>query len=283
MNRRRLAVGGLALFASATVALAGCSSSSSKNSGSAGASASASASASAAVPAGGGGGTGALPGGNTPAEKLTSAAQYLLTTSFKYTLQSSGLSGQGAADPANKKATMTMSGTQDSLAVKLDSVVIGTDAWVKLDVGGKNDMIGIPTKWMHLDQTKMGKDSGLGIDVTGADPSDAAGLFNGLADVKQVDAQHYNVTFDLTKAKGSTVTQDIVSSLGDKAKSVPGTVELDSQGRLSKVNLDLSAIDPSRSVAMSYSDYGTPVSVSAPAAGDTVDAPDAVYQMFTGS
>ena len=39
---------------------------------------------------------------------------------------------------------------------------------------------------------------------------------------------------------------------------------------------------PQASITSTYSDYGTPVSVSAPAASDTVEAPDAVYRIFNG-
>ena len=52
--------------------------------------------------------------------------------------------------------------------------------------------------------------------------------------------------------------------------------------RIAQVSLDLSSVDPQASITSTYSDYGTPVSVSAPAASDTVEAPDAVYRIFNG-
>jgi len=44
----------------------------------------------------------------------------------------------------------------------------------------------------------------------------------------------------------------------------------------------LTSVDAQQSITSTYSEYGTPVSVSAPAASDTVEAPDAVYRIFNG-
>lgn len=264
MNSRRLAVGGLAVLASTTLALAGCTATSSTGGGGA----SASAPAPSPTPA-------------PPKDALLASVKPLTTTTYKYTISSGGLSGQGACDPVSKKITLSMGGTQSGLTVKMDFVLIGSDMWAKLDFGGKNSVLSIPTKWMHLDQTKMGKAATLGFDPSAVDPTETSGIFTGLVDAQRVDATHYTATFDLTKASG--VDADTLKKLGDKAKSVPGTVTVDEQGRITSLNVDLSSVDPNLSIKNTFSDYGSPVSVSAPPAADTVEAPDAVYKIFSGS
>ena len=270
MNSRRLALGGLAVFASATLALAGCGKSATS------------------TPSGGGSASGSPTAGGTagsqlaPKEAVVAAVAKLKTTSYKYTVNAAGLNGQGAADLPNKKVALTMSGTQSGVALKLDIVIIGADMWLKVDIGGNNSAISIPTQWMHVDQAKLGKTSSLGIDISGGDPTDTTGIFDGLTDVQRVDATHYTGTFDLTKATSASINADTLKKLGAKATTVPGTVTLDDQGRLASLTIDLSTIDPNVSVKNTYSDYGTTVVATAPAKSDTVEAPDAVYQMFGG-
>jgi hypothetical protein len=265
VNSRRLAVAGLAVLASATFALTGCTATGSTGGGGA----SASAPAPSPTPA-------------PPKQVLQASVKPLTQTTYKYTLSSSGLTGEGSADPVGKKISLSMGGTQSGINVKMDFVLIGSDLYAKLDFGGKNSMLSIPTKWMHLDQTKL-KNTNLGFDPSAGDPTETSALFDGLVDAQRVDATHYTATFDLTKASGSAVDADTLKKLGDKGKSVPGTVTLDEQGRITSLTVDLSSVDPNLSIKNTFSDYGSPVSVSAPPAADTVEAPDAVYKIFSGS
>src|SRR5262249_5318498 len=113
-------------------------------------------------------------------------------------------------------------------------------------------------------------------------PTRATGLFDGMTDAKKVDATHYTVTLDLTKATGSSIDASTLTKMGEKAKNVPATVTLDDQQRLAGVSLDLSSVDADASITTTYTDYGAPVNVSAPAKSDTVEAPDTVYRIFNG-
>jgi hypothetical protein len=252
---------GLGLLASAALALSGCDKATT-NGGT------------------GGGGASPSPSPLAPKDAVLASTKSLTQTTYKYTLSSNGLTGNGAADPAAKKNHMSVKGTQDGVNLTMDLVLVGSDVWLKMDLGGLNSTVGIPTKYMHLDRSKLKDASGLGFSTEDADPAESAKLFQGVVDAQKVDATHYKVTFDLTKSTGSSVDEEVKSKLGDKAKAVPGTVTLDDQGRLSEVTIDLSAVDPQATVKVTYSDYGAPVTVNAPAAGDTVEAPQAVYDMF---
>jgi hypothetical protein len=99
-------------------------------------------------------------------------------------------------------------------------------------------------------------------------------------DAKRVDDRHYTVTLDLTQTNSSSVSQKVLTELGDKAKAIPATVTLDDQGRLSEFAIDLSAADATASVKVTYSDFGTPVTVNPPAKSDTVEAPQTLYDLF---
>ncbi|TML31586.1 MAG: hypothetical protein E6G35_04140 [Actinobacteria bacterium] len=266
MKTRRLAVAGLVILAMAAMGTAGCTNASS--SGTAGSSSAA------ASPS---------PSPATAMDTVLAAVKKLGDTSYKYTLVTGGLSGQGAVDPAGKKVALTLAGVQSGVSITWDMILITPDYWMKIDFGGKNAALGLPSgKWMHIDQTKIKNSAGFGIDPSRTDPTRSSGLFNGMTDAKRIDATHYTVTLDLTKTTDSAIDPATVTKLGDKARTVPATVVLDDQGRLAQVSLDLSSVDPQASITSTYSDYGTPVSVSAPAASDTVEAPDAVYRIFNG-
>jgi len=268
VNTRRLALAGLAILASAALGTAGCSNAStSKPPAASGSSAPASGSTST--------------GSNSAKDTILAAVKKLGEQPYKYTLTSSGLSGKGAVDPAGKKVSLTLAGQQSGVNVTWDMILVTPDYWMKLDFGGQNASIGLPSgKWMHIDQTKIKNSSGFGIDPSRTDPTRSQGLFDGLTDAKQVDATHYTVTLDLTKTSDAAVDQATITKMGDKAKSVPASVVLDDQGRLASVTLDLNSVDPDSSVTSTFSDYGTPVSISAPASSDTVEAPAAVYSIF---
>jgi hypothetical protein len=259
----RLAVIGLAVFASVALALTGCTSSTTPNGGSSASSTPSSAASSSAK------------------DTVAAAVKKLNDTSYKYTIGMSGLTGQGAVDPTAKKASLSWSGKLSGLTVKWDLLQVGSDYWMKLDFGGQNAALGLPSgKWMHIDPSKVKNGADFGIDLTKVDPTRVTGLFDGLTDAKKVDATHYDVTLDLTKSTGGVVSSTDLTKLGDKAKSMPAKVTLDDQGRLAAVALDLSSVDADASINTTYTDYGTPANISAPAASDVVEAPAALYQIF---
>ena len=231
----------------------------------------------------------------TPSTSATSAAPAakdallasidpLSKTSYKYTLTTGGLTGQGANDPANKKATLALTGQQKSNSVTINVSAIGTDLWMKLDFGTNNNNLKISTdKWFHVDATRLGANPNLPVDPNGA--ANTANLLSGAVDVQRSDQQHFSGTIDLTKATGTTwLGQSGMSSMGTKAQAVPFTATVDDQGRLSALKIDLSTVDAALSpVQTTYSDYGTTVTVTRPDPAQTTEAPDSVYQLFNSA
>ncbi|HKS99668.1 MAG TPA: hypothetical protein VJT31_09090 [Rugosimonospora sp.] len=264
MNTRRLATAGLALLASAGFA-AGCATTTNGT----------------AQPSTGASDTAPASGSSAAKSALVASIGQLTQVPYRYHAVSGGLSGQGAADPADKSATVSMTGTDRGNSATIDMVAVNTDFWLKLNFGNANKSMGISSdKWLHIDAARLGAGANLPVDPSGG-AATASGLFSGLTNVQQVDGQHFTGSIDLTKATGvSGVSQDLLNKAGVKATSVPFTASLDSQGRLSDLKVDLSAIDPAQALEVSYSDYGTPVTVTKPDASQVAEAPDSVYRLF---
>ncbi len=267
--KTRLTVIGLSALAAASLALGACSTTQGNST----------------QPSAGGSessGTGSAPSGSAAAQSaLVASIQQLSQTPYKYHLTAGGLSGDGSADPTTKSATVSMTGTDRGTSTKIDMIAINTDFWLKLNMGNSNQSLGISSdKWLHIDAARLGAGANLPVDPSGGSAT-ASGLLSGVTNVQQVDSQHFTGSIDLTKATGvSGVTQDLLSKAGVKAKSVPFTATLDSQGRLTDLKVDLSSIDPSLALEVSYTDYGTPVTVSRPDQSQVAEAPDSVYQLF---
>ena len=264
MNLRRVAGSGLALLAAGTLALTACSTNSSLSSHSGTVAASS-----------------PSPTLLAPKDAVLASLKVLTETTYKYTLSSDGLDGTGAADPVAKKASMSVKGDKEGQRVSLDFILVGANMWIKMDLGAAaNKTIGIPNKFMHIDQAKLKDKSAFGFGTDGTDPAESVKLLKGLVEVQRVDAQHYTATLDLTQTTASSVDKEKLDKLGDKAKAVPATITLDDQGRLSAVTIDLSAVDPSATIKVTYSDFGAPLTINPPAKSNTVEAPKNVYNMF---
>jgi hypothetical protein len=268
LQSRRLALAGVSALVAVGLAAGGCAASGSGGQPSAGGSAGATA-------------TGSAGGSSAAQSALVASIQQLNQTPYKYHMVSGGLSGDGAADPVNKTATVAMTGTSQGNSAKIDMIAVGTDFWLKLNFGNANQSMGISSdKWLHIDAARLGASANLPVDPSGG-AATASGLFTGLTDVRQVDSQHFTGSLDLTKATGvSGINQDLLNKAGVKATSVPFTATLDSQNRLSDLKVDLSSIDPSLALEVSYSDYGSPVTVTKPDPAAVAEAPDSVYKLF---
>lgn len=262
MKKRHLTVVGLSLLAAVSLAVGGCAKSDD------GQAAKGSAASSSPSPA------------DAKSALLASVGQ-LSKTTYKFHLASDGMTGDGAADPANKAVMMSMSGTEDDVTVKIDYIMIGGEHWIQMDLGDANELMGIAAgKYMHLDAAKLGDNNSLS--STAEDAADlASGMFDGLVDVKQVDGQHITGTIDLTKVSEDVAPDtETLNKAGGKAKAVPFTATLDSQGRLASFKVDMAAIDVNQSLEVSYSEYGAPVTISKPDASKVTEAPSDVYDMF---
>jgi hypothetical protein len=268
LNTRRLGVIGVALFATVGLALTGCKSSGTDTGKDATTPAAPSLS----------------PSPPAPKDTLTAAIKQLGQTSYTFTAKQANVSGQGKADPAGKAAQVSIAGSSSGVNIKMSIVTVGSDTWTQMDFGSAlNRQTGIdPKKWMHIDTTKVTKADALPVNPASPDLLDFSTLTDAMATVQRTDATHYTGTIDLTTVKGAAEPDaDILTKVGDKAKSIPFTATLDSTGQLTEFKTDGSGIDPGLSVDMTFSDYATTQNISKPT-GTIVAAPSTVYDILNG-
>jgi hypothetical protein len=90
---------------------------------------------------------------------------------------------------------------------------------------------------------------------------------------------------DLTKATNqTTINADTVTALAAKAKAMQFTATVDDKGRLLTLTMPIPAAGQAAAstYTATFSGYGSAPTLSAPATGETVEAPEAEYQYLNG-
>jgi hypothetical protein len=259
MRLRRLTTGGLGVFAALCLGVTACAG----QSGDAGG-------ATATTPAPGTA-TSAPAEGDALAE-LTAAAQKLNDDTVTVTLESTGISSTGNLDPQADKATTTMKFTGQGTSSTMEIRAVGEDVYLKATGMPNVD----PSKWLHLDVAQL---SGTSFDILPeGDAAGASRFVENMADVQRT-GDGYRGTLDLTKVSGRAgVSVDV---LGGKGNAVPFTATVDEQDRLTGLTIDLSSIDAKLgTIKTTYSGFGEPVTVEAPPAAQTVEAPDSLLRIL---
>ncbi|MFD0822971.1 hypothetical protein ACFQ0D_32665, partial [Micromonospora zhanjiangensis] len=209
-----------------------------------------------------------------PRQELAAAATKLGSDTVKVKMSmAGGLNGSGAMDPAAKKAQMAMNVSAGAQSIKMDIVMLDKDLYLKI-----TGMPNMSNKWMHVDASKVKAGSSLDV-MPGGDPAGASKMINSVVDVQRDGEHRFKGTLDLTKAQSANAAA--LSALGDKAKAVPFTATVDGQGRLTDLTVQMSTLQPGvGDLKTSYSDFGAPVSVNKPPAGQTTEAPSELLNLF---
>jgi len=260
--KRRWAIAGLTVLASLTLATTACQTKGS----------------------GGGGGVQA----KSAQQILTDAAAKTKGQSFKFTLSyGTLLTGDGAQDGtgSNASVNMTVAEPTSGITIKVGALVLGSDMYMKMDFGALGSAIpglgDIGDKWMHLDSTKV-SGSALSLGLKPGEDLGAENYIKGIVTAEKVSDNEIKGTLDLTKSAPPGTDAEALKALGDGAKSVPFTANLDSEGRLSKIVIKMPKVGefPASDLTTTYSDYGVAVNLQKPAASETVEAPAMIYQFF---
>jgi hypothetical protein len=252
MRNRRLTTAGVGAFAALALGLAGCAADDTSGGGS-GSSGGATPSAATSAPA-----------ASDAASELAAAAQKLNDDTVTARLESTGLTSTSKVDPKANKADATMKITASTGSADFAVRAVGEDVYIQAD-GLPNVQ---PGKWLHIDGTKA---AGTSFDIIpDGDAAGARKFVDTVAEVTESSPGTYRGTLDLTKVPAGNGVS--VSTLGDKAKAVPFTAAVDDQGRLTTLTIDMSSINPQLgTLKTTYSGFGEPVTVEAPAAADTVE------------
>jgi hypothetical protein len=165
--------------------------------------------------------------------------------------------------------------------VSLGYTVIGTDLWMKIDLGAAaNKQLGVNnTTWMHIDQTKVADKTQLPLDANGNALIGTHDMFDGVTGVKRVDSTRISGNVDVTNP-ASLLSPDkaLLTQVGDKAKAVPFTATLDSHGRLTALALDGTTIDSGLTMNVTFGSFGAAMTITKPAGA--IPAPAALYSTF---
>jgi hypothetical protein len=220
---------------------------------------------------GGGGDTGAGAGATRAAEQskdaraaLVAAATKLQQDSFKSTI-GMGDAGTmiGVMDPRTKVGEFTMEGESEGTRIKTEMRIVGGTNYIRITMPGA----GIPgmdgKTWR-----KLGGNGGTGT-LGGYDATDTVKSLEAAADVKWAGDDAVTGTIDLTKAgKQLGMGASDLSQL--TTKTIPFEAGFDGEGRLVRYSLTIPAIgsEPPSKMDMTYSDFGLPVKVQAPAASE---------------
>jgi hypothetical protein len=223
-------------------------------------------------------------------EILGDAAAKTKGQPFKYTLKyGTAMTADGMQDATGSNATRNISFTDASsgLVIKGQVLLAADAAYAKLDLGPLTALIpglaGANGKWLAIDRKKIAS-SGLAASlIPGADSTVPEVYIKGVVTAENVSLTEIKGTIDLAKSAPKAIPAAEVAKLPAEQRSVPFTATLDDQGRIVKIVISMPKISvfPASDLTTTYSDYGSPVQIAAPAAADIVVAPDLIYQFLT--
>jgi hypothetical protein len=209
--------------------------------------------------------------------ELTAAARKLQDNASRFSVtMGDSMRVTGVADRKNRKADITMKtdGAEQSADMKIR--LVGRDLYV--NVGESFDNEG--KQWMHTDASKIPSSSSMNVDNI----TDARNFLVGLGRVEKVGTGAYRGVLDITKARNADV--ESLAFLGDKAKAVPFTAEVDAQGRLTELVIDMAALGMPATLGSTinarYFDFGSPVTVKAPNKDQVQEMPAVVLKTLIG-
>ena len=224
-----------------------------------------------------------------PKAELAAAATRLSEQSMRVTVDlTGGARMSGVADPKTGKMKMSMTfGTgsgsgSGSGTGSVDIRKIGRSLWMKF-AGSAAALDGLGAgkgSWIHLDTSALGKAGAFG--MAGNEPTaEAATMMKAATNVRRTGDHRFAGVLDLTTSPA--LTGKVGAGPGATLRAVPFTATADAKGRLTEMRIDLSGVSPGSGVfTTTYSDFGTPVSVSAPPAADVQELPSRLKGILGG-
>ncbi|WP_433606285.1 hypothetical protein ACQP2P_29635 [Dactylosporangium sp. CA-139114] len=216
-------------------------------------------------------------------EQLTAAAAKTSAAAYTYKAADPSVEGsiEGAIDPAAATATGKLSvGLDASTKISVETLLVAGGYYVKI---GGLPIPGIDgSKWFKYDPAKVSADNALGLGDA-KDPVQLSAMPASIAGAQSTDGKSFTGTLDLTKkAWGPFNDPELITGLGDKAKAVPFTATVDAEGHLAalKVSLPAYADTPASDTEVTFAGFGQPVTATAPAAADVMEAPAALYDVL---
>jgi hypothetical protein len=221
----------------------------------------------------------ASPAATVATSKPADAAAALAAAGTKASAQSlrvtmtmgGGISMSGVTDPKTKKSDMTMK--LGALGGDARMLRVGDDMYMKFSNSAIKQLTG-GKAWLHMNLTTAGLPLGT------TDPLQAAKALESAASVQRVGDSGFKGTLDMSKVLAQSGQKAPASA--PAVKDVPFTAKVDDQGRLVEMTMDMSGYSAQLgTMKATYSDFGTPVSVTAPAKSQVAEMPAQLKKTIT--
>jgi hypothetical protein len=203
---------------------------------------------------------------------------------YHYSIKSPGSSESGVIDAPDKIAELTLSPqhyTNPSYTEVVIYLLTKNRSWLKLE-DTPADRSRFSQKWMSFNPKKLPYDDGTPYVYSGETaPRAAYIIFENSDDISRTSPGHFRGTVNLSQTDGF-LTAAQLKALGRKAVSIPFTVVLDDQGRLTSTTMQIPAAGKFKAstFAITYDHYGTTAVPKLPTASEQTKAPAALYRLF---
>ncbi len=223
-----------------------------------------------------------------PREVLLAALPDASTGSFRFKIEGgeAPIAGEIDAGRQSYRVGFRYREPSSSLTLHSDYLVVKQQSWVKIRFTGTRNLTGLPKlpkKWMLIDRAKIkGDDVPVAYDNE-TDPGDAGAVLRAIVDVDQTGAGQFAGTTDLTRQGDADIVDAArLEALGAKAKAVPFEATVDSQGRLTSAVVRIPAAGKAKAsrYEITYVDYGTVPTPTAPPAGEQQPATKDAYELL---
>jgi len=214
-----------------------------------------------------------------PVDLLVGAITKTRVTTVRFTIDVAlggvaMLHGTGAIDPANNSQSSTLTATGDGSTTHEQTVTIGADLYVKQD-DRKN--------WWHVDAKRLAVMPGPGGGDL-RDPTALASYEQVVATAHSTGTGRYEGTLDYAKLIKEAVGDPDAQVAKSPFSAVPFIATVDGQGRLTSIATTMPAAAgvPAITKTVRFSDFGAPVTIETPPAGQTEDAPTDLFPPIGG-
>lgn len=213
-------------------------------------------------------------------EQLTAAAAKTNGTTYKFKATATDTVFDGASDPAAGVSTGKITvDVQAGVKVTIETMLSKAVYYVKIT--------GLPlpgfdgAKWLKVDPAKVTSKDAVGF-TDAQDPTGLKDITKNATTVETTDGKSFKGTMDLSKNAWGPIDATTVKDLGDKGKALPFEATVDDKGYLTAVKISLPAYGEEKAsdVTVAYSDFGSPVTITTPAASEVTDAPASVYELL---
>jgi len=223
-----------------------------------------------------------------PRDALLESLPDASTGSFRFTVEGGETPSAGEIDAGKQSYRVGFRYREPEAGFTLlsDYLVVEKQSWIKIrfkDTKGLTGLPKLPKKWMLIDPTKVKSDDVPIKYDNETDPGDAGAVLRAIVEVEQTSAGHYAGTTDLTQqGEADIVDAARLTALGVKAKAVPFSATVDSQGRLTSTVVKIPAAGKTKAseYEITYSGYGSTPTPAVPSADEQQRATKEAYDLL---